>query len=106
VLIHTFSNIHELVSWAWSYPVPWVWIGWGIVTLVGLIGAAGVIIGLKMKQQDRKNGKGPIKVGCFCACPSQLLAAATRRNPTLDMRLTKGEESWPRSLLWINSKSS
>jgi hypothetical protein len=59
VLIDTFSKIHELVSWAWFYPVPWVWIGWGMVTLVGLFDAAGVVIGLKMKQQDRKNAKGP-----------------------------------------------
>jgi hypothetical protein len=59
VLTDTFSKLQELVWWTWSYPVPWVWIGWGIVTLVGLFGAVGVVIDFKMKQQDRKNAKGP-----------------------------------------------
>ena len=53
------TKIQELVLLVWSYPVPWVWIGWGIVTLVGLFSVVGVIIGLKMKRQDRKNAKGP-----------------------------------------------
>ncbi len=54
-----FSKIQELVWWAWSYPVPWVWIGWGIVGLVGLFAAMGVMIGLKIKRDDRKNAKRP-----------------------------------------------
>ena len=52
------SMFKELVWMVWSYPVPWVWIGWGMVTLVGLLGAVGVVIGLKMKWQDRNNPKG------------------------------------------------
>jgi hypothetical protein len=50
-----FSKIQELIWWAWSYPVPWVWIGFGVAGLVGLVGVVGVGIGLKMKRDDRKN---------------------------------------------------
>ena len=52
------SIFQELVWLVWSYPVPWVWIGWATVTLVALFSVVGVVIGLKMKRQDRKNAKG------------------------------------------------
>jgi len=52
------SIFQEFVWLVWS-TVPWVWIGWGMVTLVGLFSAVGVVIGLRMKRQDRKNAKGP-----------------------------------------------
>jgi hypothetical protein len=54
-MVDIFSKTQELVWWAWSYPVPWVWIGWGVVGLVGLSGAVGMVIGVKMKREDRKN---------------------------------------------------
>ena len=60
VLMADILSIFQELFWlVWSYPVPWVWIGWGMVTLVGLFGAVGVVIGLKMKRQDRKNANGP-----------------------------------------------
>jgi len=52
------SIFQEFVWLVWS-TVLWVWIGWGMVTLVGLFSAVGVVIGLRMKRQDRKNAKGP-----------------------------------------------
>ena len=56
-MVDIFFKTQELVWWAWSYPVPWVWIGWGVVGLVGLSGAVGMVIGVKMKREDRKNAK-------------------------------------------------
>ena len=53
------SIFQELVWLVWSYPVPWVWIGWGTVALVGLFSAVGVVIGFKNDAADRKNAKGP-----------------------------------------------
>jgi hypothetical protein len=40
-----------------SYPVPWVWIGVGMAGLVGLTSVAGMIIGFKMKRDDRETAK-------------------------------------------------
>lgn len=52
-----FSKVQEMVWWAWSYPVPWVWIGLWIAELVCLIGPVGMVIGLKMKREDCNNAK-------------------------------------------------
>jgi hypothetical protein len=53
------SKIHELVSGAWSYPVPWVWIGWDVDGLVGLFGAVGLVIGFRLKREALRNAKRP-----------------------------------------------
>jgi len=51
------SKLQELLSWAWSYPVPLMWIGWGLVAFVGLFAAVGLVIGFKMKWEGRKNAE-------------------------------------------------
>ena len=52
-----FSKIKELVWWALSYPVPLVWIGLGMAVFVGLIGVVGMVVGLKMKRDDRETAQ-------------------------------------------------
>ena len=55
----TFAKMQEFVLWALAYPIVLVWITWGIVGLIGMFGLLGIVIGFKLKWEDRKIAKRP-----------------------------------------------
>ena len=54
-----YAKMQELVLWTLAYPFPWVSIAWAIVGLIGMFGLVGMVIGLKMKWEERKIAKRP-----------------------------------------------
>ena len=54
-----YAKMQEFVLWTLAYPILWVSIAWGIVGLIGMFGLVGIVIGFKLKWEERKIANGP-----------------------------------------------